>query len=78
MEQIYQKPETAIEQIIWRSEGLFTKEVQRVKCLNNPLQENAPAGAATPEQGARKIYHLQNKPKKTVCQMEKKNEQNKN
>lgn len=49
-----------------------------MKCLNNPLQENAPAGAATPEQGARKIYHLQNKPKETVCQMEKKNEQNKN
>ena len=42
------------------------------------IKENTPIGAATPEQGARKIYHLQNKPKKTVCQMEKKNEQNKN
>ena len=41
-------------------------------------KKNAPAGAATPEQGARETYHLQNKPKKTVCQMEKKNEQNEN
>lgn len=41
-------------------------------------KENTPIGAATPEQGARETYHLQNKPKKTVCQMEKKNEQNEN
>ena len=30
-----------------------------MKCLNNPLQENAPAGAATPEQGASEKCHLQ-------------------
>jgi hypothetical protein len=41
-------------------------------------KKNAPTGAATPIRGARETYHLQNKPKKTVCQMEKKNEQNEN
>lgn len=41
-------------------------------------KNNAPAGAATPKQGARETYQLQNKPKKTNCQMEKKNEQNQN
>lgn len=34
------------------------------------IKENAPTGAATPIRGARETYHLQNKSKKTVCQME--------